>query len=121
MDEAIFMMGMRRREIPVGDDFALTVYHGAHDSGADLLASKWVQQQANPAIQEEPRPADWAAHGRAAGPMRNESMVAEAAAAGLELCLAFWDGHSPGTRDCLTRVAKRGIPVYVVSYRRLTT
>lgn len=40
-------------------------------------------------------PADWDAHGKAAGPMRNRQM-AEAADVGFFL----WDGKSKGTKGC---------------------
>ncbi len=36
---------------------------------------------------------DWARHGRAAGPRRNQEIVAAA-----DAVVAFWDGTSPGTR-----------------------
>jgi ABC-type sugar transport system substrate-binding protein len=57
-------------------------------------------------------PADWDRHGKRAGPLRNAEMVAS----GADVCLAFharlkW---SKGTRDCVTRALKAGIPVWLV-------
>jgi hypothetical protein len=51
---------------------------------------------------------DWRADGRAAGPLRNSLMIAEA-----DILLAFWDGSSPGTKDSIFKAAKKGIPVFI--------
>lgn len=50
-------------------------------------------------------PADWAHHGRAAGPIRNQEMIDEADA------LAVFPGGR-GTTDCTLRAEKKGIPIY---------
>ena len=52
----------------------------------------------------------WDIDGKAAGPMRNQRMVDQ----GAELCLAFWDGKSRGTLDCLSRATAAGIPVRII-------
>lgn len=54
--------------------------------------------------------ADWKAYGKSAGPKRNAEMVA----AGADVCVAFWDGKSPGTLDCIKRAVIAGIRVHVV-------
>lgn len=85
----------------------ITIVHGGA-FGADYLAREcaldylgWREEIHNP---------DWNAHGKAAGPIRNEEM----AKAGADLCLAFWDGKSRGTLDMITRAVKHGIPVRIV-------
>lgn len=82
---------------------SLVVVHGGA-RGADSLAA-----QAAPLMHmtAEAWPANWARHGRGAGPKRNQAMVDR----GADLCLAFPIGPSRGTRDCMARAAKAGIPV----------
>lgn len=91
----------------------ITIVHGACPSGADELASQWVQKfnAANERqIVEERHPADWAGHGRAAGPIRNQAMVD----LGADLCIAFPKGESRGTRHCMYRAIAAGIQTDVV-------
>jgi hypothetical protein len=57
--------------------------------------------------------ADWEAHGKAAGPKRNAMIVA-----GAEACVAFWDGQSRGTLDCISQFVRAGKPVRIVPRRR---
>jgi hypothetical protein len=49
------------------------IVHG-DAAGADRLAGQWVT---NRMLKVERYPADWAKHGRAAGPIRNEQMLEE--------------------------------------------
>ena len=53
--------------------------------------------------------ADWKAHGRAAGMMRNQDIVDAA-----DRLVAFWDGESRGTKDSIAKARARGIPVEIV-------
>jgi hypothetical protein len=93
----------------------LIIVHGANPGGADHIAAEWAseRQRANILgkranwIWAEPHPADWAKHGKAAGPIRNQEMVD----AGADICLAFPLGESRGTRDCMRRAESAGIPV----------
>lgn len=71
------------------------IVHGACPSGADAIASWWVRQYEHIGLTEEPHPADWRTHGKAAGFRRNAEMVD----AGADVCLAF-------IRPC----TKRGCP-----------
>ena len=50
--------------------------------------------------------ADWATHGRAAGPIRNQAMLSSCA---VDLLLAFPGGN--GTHDCCQRARAMKIPV----------
>lgn len=72
--------------------------------GVDLAAKRWAQRTAG--VTSEGWPAQWTAHGRAAGPARNEHMVS----LGADFCLAFPAPGSRGTWDCLMKAAEAGIP-----------
>jgi hypothetical protein len=77
--------------------------HGAA-RGADLIAAGiWYLLGG----QLEAHEAKWRTQGTAAGVIRNQEMVD----AGADVCLAFPLGESRGTRDCMRRAAKAGIPV----------
>lgn len=90
-----------------------TVVHGAAP-GADSLAGEAVRLRrvaSGGDIKEERHPADWARHGRAAGPIRNREMLNS----GIDQVYAFrLPGESPGT-DHMVRIAREaGIPVTVL-------
>lgn len=53
-------------------------------------------------------PADWNAHGRAAGHIRNALMADNA-----EALIAVWDGKSRGTLNMINTAKKKGLKVYV--------
>lgn len=55
-------------------------------------------------------PAEWNVYGKAAGHIRNQKMVNY----GPDVAIAFPVGTSRGTRDCVRRARKGGIPVVVV-------
>lgn len=79
-----------------------------HASGADALGERYAQERG---FQLETYPADWKAHGRAAGPIRNVQMAAVA-----DALIAFWDGKSRGTKNMIDTATKRGLKVAVVRY-----
>ena len=81
------------------------IVHGCA-RGVDSDAGEWARQMK---IGEEPHPADWKGHGKAAGAMRNRVM----ADLGADACLAIHSG-TPGTRDMMRRARSRGIPVFEV-------
>ena len=53
-------------------------------------------------------PADWNAHGKAAGPIRNRQMAEYA-----DALIAVWDGKSRGTANMIEEAKKRGLKVFV--------
>ena len=55
--------------------------------------------------------ADWATHGRAAGPIRNTQMVDIS-----EVLIAFWDGESRGTKDVITKAINSGLETHVYTF-----
>lgn len=79
-----------------------------HASGADSLGERYAQDRG---FQLETYPADWQAHGRAAGPIRNAKMANVAHA-----LIAFWDGKSRGTKNMIETARKYNLKVAVVRY-----
>lgn len=73
-------------------------------SGADRFAYQEAQKLG---LLVEPHPAKWEEQGKAAGFIRNNEM----AQAGADLCIAFWDGRSNGTKHMMDLAAKYEIPV----------
>lgn len=82
-----------------------TIVHGDCPTGADSYAQILATNM--PGYVNEPHPADWDRHGKAAGPIRNQEMVD----LGADVCLAFPFGVSRGTRDCARRAEHACIPV----------
>lgn len=62
-----------------------------------------------------PFPADWATHGRAAGPIRNRQMLKVGCPT---LVLAFHDDldSSKGTKDMVNAARRVGIPVRIIQH-----
>ncbi len=59
--------------------------------------------------------ADWDAHGKAAGPIRNKTMIDKA-----DGLIAFWDGKSRGTKNCIECATDKGIPVLIIPINKNT-
>lgn len=81
--------------------------HGAAP-GADRLAAKMALSWG---WQVHAVPADWASHGRAAGPLRNQRMLDEHP--DVDVVYAFPDRDSVGTWDMVERAIKARIPVRI--------
>lgn len=79
-----------------------------HASGADSLGERYAQEKH---LSVEAHAADWAAHGRAAGPIRNAEMADCA-----DALIAFWDGQSRGTASMINLARQKGLTVAVVRY-----
>ena len=77
--------------------------------GVDLLA-KEIAINLGLAVREFP--ANWALHGKAAGPRRNRAMLDEHP----NLVLAFHSNlaKSKGTKDTINEAKRRGIPVELI-------
>jgi hypothetical protein len=78
-------------------------------AGADTLGERWFWSlpPERRLLLKRFHP-DWDKHGKAAGPRRNQEMVDYA-----DRAVFFWDGESPGTRDCIERAKKGGLKVKV--------
>lgn len=87
--------------IDYGDD--LVIVHGDCPSGADRIARDWAHKHGVP---DEPHPADWNKHGKAAGHIRNKEMVDT----NPHGAVFFFRGPSRGTKNCFDHAVKAGIP-----------
>lgn len=96
------VLGRIFEQLPKGS----VIIHGACPSGADRDADSWASFLG---LQVEAYPADWETHGKAAGPIRNKQMVNSKP----DMVLAFWDGFSRGTGNCIRLAQKADIPVFI--------
>lgn len=76
--------------------------------GADITAYRIFDQTTN-IIHKFP--ADWATHGKAAGPIRNVEMARFA-----DIGLGFWDGKSKGTKHMIDTMDRFHRECYIVRY-----
>jgi len=72
--------------------------------GADTLAVEWAKERR---VELAEFPADWKAHGRAGGPIRNRQMLVEGKP---NIVVAFPGGR--GTADMTSRAHKAGVDVF---------
>lgn len=77
-----------------------------HAPGIDEVGERYATYRA---ITIKRFPAGWAAHGRAAGPIRNKLMAEYA-----DALVALPMGRSPGTRNMIATMRALGKPVYVL-------
>jgi len=73
--------------------------------GADQAGEQWAEAHNLPV---ERYPADWTAHGRAAGPIRNRHMAGLA-----DALVAVWDEQSPGTKSMIGYAGTRGLRIWL--------
>jgi hypothetical protein len=100
------------------DDMPMTVIEGGA-RGADRIARVWTRHNKYlpsllQRVEHLPFPADWAQHGKAAGPIRNQQMLDEGRP---DVVWAFVTKpleQSRGTADMVRRARTAGIPTYVV-------
>ncbi len=86
------------------------VIHG-NARGADIAARNFAEAQR---WATTPYFADWKAHGKGAGPIRNQRMLDEGKP---KLVLAFVNkplAESRGTADMVRRARAAGVPTYVI-------
>ena len=79
-----------------------------HARGTDTMGERFAKEHGLPC---EYYPANWQIHGRAAGPIRNKEMANNA-----DALIAFWDGHSRGTRSMINLARKMGLQVAICRY-----
>lgn len=84
--------------------------------GADQLARSWanINDDFSKDVESITVEAEWSILGKRAGPIRNTKMLREYKP---NVVLAFHDDLelSKGTKDCVEKAKKHGIPVYLVS------
>ena len=119
-EAAVFSVLNEHCRLAASQGKVFRLLYGDCPTGADAMAKRWAQVNANTGVQVWEHAADWAracdanCHhpprgGRcpAAGPLRNQRMVD----VGADVCVAFLLPDSRGTRDCMRRARKAGIPV----------
>ena len=84
---------------------ALVIHGDAR--GADTLAKWWATSRG---IAQKPYPADWKAHGKAAGMIRNRAMLADGKPG---LVVAFLGGVGTGNMVRLARDARPPVSVLI--------
>jgi len=92
-------------------------------AGIDGAARVWARELGRGRVALRVFTANWARLGKAAGPMRNEAMIAHARGLGVPprvLCLGVLNDLSPrknaGTRDTLTRAQRAQIPTRIFAF-----
>ena len=86
-------------------DCATEIVSGACRYGADYFGERWAR---NKGVTVTLFPADWNAHGRAAGPIRNRKMAEYA-----DVLVAVWDGKSAGTKNMIDEMQRAQKPVWI--------
>ena len=76
--------------------------------GADSLGELYAAKKN---IKLAKFPADWKAHGKAAGAIRNREMAEYA-----DSCIVFWDGISRGSKNMIETATKLGLKTLVYNY-----
>ena len=74
-------------------------------TGVNALGERWAAEHGLPVKEFH---ADWKAHGKAAGLLRNGQMAAYA-----DALVAIWDGRSRGTGRMIEQARHHGLRVYV--------
>ena len=85
--------------------FVVTTVVSGGARGVDRMGEEWARYHGLPV---ERFLADWEAHGKRAGYVRNEQMAGES-----EAVIALWDGISRGTRHMIDIGLRKGLTVYV--------
>jgi len=85
--------------------FQITEVISGGARGVDALGEEWAMRHQVPFRRF---PADWDAHGKSAGMIRNREMAEIAEA--LVLC---WDGLSKGSKNMLKEAERRGLKIHV--------
>jgi hypothetical protein len=83
--------------------------------GADTLAERYAKEKN---LKLKVFPADWNAHGKKAGILRNEEM-AHYLAVSADRCevIAFWDGSSRGTANMISTAKEFGLAFSIYYYQ----
>jgi len=86
--------------------FAVSAVLSGCSGAVDRAGERWGRRAGVPVIGFV---ADWQAHGRRAGPLRNGRMAAAA-----DALIAVWNGTSRGTADMIRQARAKGLAVHVL-------
>lgn len=86
------------------DSIQMVVSGGAN--GADSLGARWATE--NNILTKIFKP-DWDLYGKRAGYLRNEQIIQNC-----DICVAFWDGESKGTKHSIDLCKKMDNPCLIV-------
>lgn len=86
---------------------SFVIVHGACPTGADLYAAEWARRSQH--VTPEPHPAEWNKHGKAAGFVRNKTMID----LGADILFAFIRNDSRGATHTLNLAIEAGMPLAV--------
>lgn len=75
--------------------------------GVDRMVKQWAKDNG---VLHVTHYADWDKYGKAAGPKRNVIMVGQATEV-----IAFWDGKSRGTRNCINQAWQMRLPTVLIT------
>lgn len=98
-------------DLPITDSGPGEVITGGCPTGIDKIAKDQFEDNYTDIVYKE-FPADWAAHGKAAGPLRNKQMAQYG-----DVLLVIWDGESKGSKNMKEEMLKLNKPVYEVILR----
>lgn len=87
--------------------YSLVIVSGGA-KGADKLGELWAQRRG---VTLRVVPADWDAHGKQAGFIRNRQMAEIA-----HLVVAFWDQKSKGTANMIDEANRRKLLLWLYTY-----
>lgn len=73
--------------------------------GADSMAELYAREKG---IKLTIFPADWEKYGKSAGMIRNKDIINNC-----DVCVAFWDGISKGTKNSISLAQKQNKMVYI--------
>ncbi len=104
-DYALLSSTMNHLLSNIKDDIAVVC---GKARGADTLGEQYAKEHG---YMVQYFPADWKRYGKAAGYIRNTEMAKNA-----DALLAFWDGHSLGTRHMIEIARKHGLNVRIKRY-----
>lgn len=88
----------------INSGFAITEVVCGGATGVDQCGAYWGDNNKVPVKYFN---ADWGAHGKAAGPIRNRQMAEYA-----DALILVWDGESRGSANMLSEATKRGLKVH---------
>ena len=87
-------------------------------NGADKLGERFAEENS---IELHRFPANWNFYGKRAGYVRNTQMLDFAKkASGEAVLMAFWDGHSHGTKNMIDIAKDAGITVLIFKFNSIS-